>query len=326
VRGSRLEEYFARPAAAPTLPDGFAVEAEATLSAVGDLMPHPYLAASRVTLYRDVADVIFDADLAMANLECVVIDAPPNLMIDMTAGPPVAMNRAAFDVVCGAFGFLTTANNHSLDFGEPGVESTLAAVRDRGVVSHGTNEHDRDAERPAFVERNGIRIAIVAHTFGTNAHRAPAARPRIVNHTKLNRTVSQIDFSLLEAQLAAARGVDFVVAQLHWGMEFELYPRPEQLAVAHHIAELGADAIIGHHPHVLQPMEHYRTRRDPARVVPIYYSLGNLTNPFSLPYMWRSGVARIALAKGARTFVRSATLTEVDQVMGASTISLRPVA
>jgi poly-gamma-glutamate synthesis protein (capsule biosynthesis protein) len=62
--------------------------------------------------------------------------------------------------------------------------------------------------------------------------------------------------------------VDFIVVQLHWGMEFEMYPRPEQLEVAHHIAELGADAIIGHHPHVLQPVEVYHGK-------PILYSLGN---------------------------------------------------
>jgi poly-gamma-glutamate synthesis protein (capsule biosynthesis protein) len=264
----------------------------------------------------------------MANLECVVLDQPPKLEIDFKAGPPVAMNREAFEIAAGRFDFLVTANNHSLDFGEPGVASTIAALRARGVASHGMNEHDADAARATVIERNGIRIGILSHTFGTNAHRAPASRPRIVNHTKLNRTLAEIDFSLLEAQLqwCAASGVDFVVAQLHWGMEFEMYPRPEQLAVAHHIAELGADAIIGHHPHVLQPMENYRTRRDPDRVVPIYYSLGNLTNPFSLPFMWRSGVARLAIAKGhARTYVRSAELIEVEQAMESSMIALRRV-
>jgi poly-gamma-glutamate capsule biosynthesis protein CapA/YwtB (metallophosphatase superfamily) len=299
---------------------------EATLTAVGDLMPHPYLTASRDSLYRDVGDLIFEADLAMANLECVVLDAPPKLVVDFKAGPPIALDRAAFDVAAGNFGFLATASNHSLDFGEPGVESTIAAVRAAGIAFHGINEHEDEAERATVIERNGIRIGIVAHTFGTNAHAAPPGRPRIVNHTKLNRTRAEIDFALLESQLrsCASSKVDFVVVQLHWGMEFETYPRPEQLEVAHHIAELGADAIIGHHPHVLQPVEYYRPRRDPDRVVPIYYSLGNLTNPFEHPYMWRSGVARLTIAKGTqRTYVRSAELVEVDQVLDGETIRLR---
>lgn len=110
-----LDDYFAR-VVAPSLPAAFVADHAATLSAVGDLMPHPYLTASRESLYRDVADVIFDADLAMANLECVVLDAPPELVVDLEAGPPVALDRAAFDVAAGHFGFLATASNHSLDF------------------------------------------------------------------------------------------------------------------------------------------------------------------------------------------------------------------
>ncbi len=79
------------------------------------------------------------------------------------------------------------------------------------------------------------------------------------------------------------------------------------------------DAIFGHHPHVTQPCEHYRTRRDPSRVVPIYYSLGNLTNPFAAPLLCRSAVARLTLAKGTvedrtpRTYVQTAKTHHVVQ-------------
>jgi hypothetical protein len=82
---------------------------------------------------------------------------------------------------------------------------------------------------------------------------------------------------------------------------------------------------------VLQPVEHYQTRRDPDRVVPIYYSLGNLTNPFALAFMLRSGVARLVVAKGTRNdgsthaYVRSAEMIAVDQVIepGTAAIALR---
>jgi poly-gamma-glutamate synthesis protein (capsule biosynthesis protein) len=115
-------------------------------------------------------------------------------------------------------------------------------------------------------------------------------------------------------------------------MEYELYPRPGQIELAHHLAELGVDAIVGHHPHVVQPVEYYRTRRDAERVVPVFYSLGNLTNPFSAPHLCRSGVARVALARGAtkdgnwRTYVKSATLSEVVQVadIAGQKLSLQP--
>jgi poly-gamma-glutamate synthesis protein (capsule biosynthesis protein) len=113
--------------------------------------------------------------------------------------------------------------------------------------------------------------------------------------------------------------VDFLVAQLHWGYEHELYPRPEQIGLAHRMAEMGVDLVVGHHPHVVQPMERYRTVRDPHRIVPIYYSLGNLVNPFSAPYLCRGGIARVEIVRGrlpggtVATLVAKAELATVEQ-------------
>lgn len=111
--------------------------------------------------------------------------------------------------------------------------------------------------------------------------------------SRAQRRVEAADLDQLTRQIEHARGagVDFLVGSPPLGLEHELYPIPEQLELAHHLAELGVDAVLGHHPHVLQPMELYRTRRDPRRLVPIYYSLGNLINPFTAPDSCRSGVA-----------------------------------
>jgi poly-gamma-glutamate synthesis protein (capsule biosynthesis protein) len=324
VRGSRLEERFAQQDAFDwTPPADFAVTGELRLAAAGDLMSHPYLARSGDSLYGELADVLFGADVSMANLECVVLDRALGLTIDTTAktGPPLVLARDAFEVAAGSWSFLATACNHSLDFGEQGVASTIAALRERRIEFHGLNEREDDADRATIVEKRGIRLGIVSHTFGLNGRQPPPHRPRIVNRMRLNGPADRLDLGPLEAQLRHCEeaGVDFVIAQLHWGMEFELYPRPEQLDVAHRLAELGVDVILGHHPHVVQPVEHYRTERDPLRVVPIYYSLGNLINPFSAPFMGRSHVAALELVKGScpggasRTYVRRASVIEVDQ-------------
>lgn len=322
VRGSGLEERFAhRETFEWTPPDDFTPASTLRLSAAGDLMGHAYLARSDDSLYREVADLLFGADLSMANLECVVLDRAVELAIDTKGGPPLVLARDAFEVVAGSWDFFAAACNHSLDFGERGVAATIAALRDRRIAFHGINEREDDADRATIVEKRDFRVGIVAHTFGLNGHRPPPHRPRIANRMMLNGLADRLDLGPLEAQLrhCAEAGVDFVIAQLHWGMEFELYPRPQQIEVAHRLAELGVDAIIGHHPHVSQPVEHYRTRRDPLRVVPIYYSLGNLTNPFSAPFMCRSGVAEIELVRGSRpgapprTYVRRAGIVEVDQ-------------
>ena len=184
-----------------------------------------------------------------------------------------------------------------------------------------------------MIDRNGIKIGIVAYTFGLNGRKPPAARPNIVSRMLLNDGAGANDFGQLRAQLdwCKSAGIDFVIAHLHWGYEFEYFPSPEQQELAHHVAELGVDLVVGHHPHVLQPAEFYRTRRDPLRVVPIFYSLGNLINPFSAPYLCRGGIARLELAKGRladgtkRVYVRDAVLVEIVQQVDAEARRVRLV-
>jgi poly-gamma-glutamate capsule biosynthesis protein CapA/YwtB (metallophosphatase superfamily) len=327
VDGSGLETFFAnRGPFTWTQPAAFAVTGSLRLTSVGDLMSHPFLAGSKESLYRSVADSVFGADISMGNLECVVRATAQDLKIDVRAGPQLVLDHEAFRAVTshrsGQYDFLAAACNHSLDFGVDGVTSTIAALRDQGIAFHGVNEHEDDADRATILERRDFRVGVVAHSFGLNGRRPPADRPRLVNRMRLNGPATELDLAPLVKQLGHCKeeAVDFVVAHLHWGMEFEFFPRPEQIQVAHRIAELGVDAIIGHHPHVLQPVEYYRTERDPLRVVPIFYSLGNLTNPFSAPYMCRGGIAQLELVKGnggdgaSRSYVRAAQVVEVDQV------------
>lgn len=341
-RRSGLEEHFARQdLRAPLLPSGFDVLEEITLSAAGDLIHHPYLASSTQELYADarVREALFGADLPMANLECPIAAADDVAFeFDSRRAPLLVYDRASFDCVrrAGArrFLFLSTACNHSLDFGEAGVERTLAALEAEGIAQHGLNRSQEEALRPTIVETRGLRIAMVAYTFGLNAHEPPPERPWLVNAMRLNDGVAANDFRQLRRQLdvCAREDVDFTIAHLHWGMEHELYPTPRQVELAHHLAELGIDAIIGHHPHVIQPVELYRTRRDPRRVVPVYYSLGNLVNAFSAPYLCRSRIAQLRLAKGRdadgveRTYVSEAGMLDVEQRADEATrtISLRP--
>jgi poly-gamma-glutamate synthesis protein (capsule biosynthesis protein) len=112
--------------------------------------------------------------------------------------------------------------------------------------------------------------------------------------------VDNPDISQIEHQIAYCReeGCDFVVLSLHWGLEHELYPHPEQLDWARRFAECGADLIVGHHPHIIQPIEIYRPARDPHKPVPIMYSLGKLTPIMSNSATILSLVAQLKLAKG----------------------------
>ena len=130
-RGSGLESLF-REQRPPrdALPAGFERETEITLSAVGDLITHRFLRRSSDTLYRQVSDLIFDADIAMANLECPVIpDRSASFSFRTNAGPLLYFDATEFATVTShgprQYALVSTANNHSLDFGAAGVDSTL---------------------------------------------------------------------------------------------------------------------------------------------------------------------------------------------------------
>jgi len=327
VKGSGLESFFEKQKHFQwSLPPGFRPESEIRMTSVGDLMDHPFLPDSADHLYESVSDLIFGADISTANLECVVFpEGSGSFTIRTTEAPPLYYKRENFDTAKGhrgrKYSFLATACNHSLDCGETGVASTIRALRSEGISFHGVNESEKDADSATIIEKKGIKVALLSHTFGLNAKKPPKDKPWIVNRTHLNGKLDEVDFSRFERQIRYCREnkADLVIAQLHWGMEHEHYPRPDQLEVAHHLAELGCDVVIGHHPHVIQPLECYHTKRDPDRFVPIYYSLGNLINPFSHPEFRRGGVARISLVKGiaqdgsTRTYVKHADMIEVLQ-------------
>jgi poly-gamma-glutamate synthesis protein (capsule biosynthesis protein) len=129
------------------------------------------------------------------------------------------------------------------------------------------------------------------------------------------------DTTAIESQIAACRkmGCDLVFVALHWGLEFEFFPHPHQRMWAHRFAEVGADMVIGHHPHVIQGVEIHRVPGDPERQVPILYSLGNLTPVLSHPATTLSMVARLRLVQGrllgrARTVIAGLDLTPVLMV------------
>lgn len=338
TKGSGLEGFFrAQRRFEWALPAGFEVETELRLASAGDLMDHPYLAGSGGALYAAIEDLLFGADISTANLECVVTPDVQAFTIKTTEAPPLAYRPGGFEVVKGSssrgYTFVSTASNHSLDCGEAGVVSTRRALTEAGIAFHGVNESEDEAERGTVVERRGIRVGMLSHAFGLNAKKPPANKPWMVNRTHLNGRAGQIDLSRLRRQVQWCRDheVDLIVGHLHWGLEHEYYPRPEQREVAHELAELGLDVVIGHHPHVLQPTEHYRTRRDPDRVVPIYYSLGNLVNPFTHAAFRLGGIAQLALAKGrtadghVRTYVREATCATVFQEIDRERRQLRLV-
>jgi poly-gamma-glutamate capsule biosynthesis protein CapA/YwtB (metallophosphatase superfamily) len=318
MRGMGLEEYF-QPYLRTThnlRPAEFRSEREWTFSAVGDLMCTRGLENSKNQLYREVKELVFGADIAYANLESTLAPSRPEpLTLSTDESPLINVTAEQYDTLIAhgdrRFDIVQLANNHILDCGETGVRETLGRLEHDKIEHIGVNETEEASNRPRISEHQGLRIGWVAHTFSVNLKPFPKGKPWIVNVTPFH-TVREPSTALIERQIGACRaaGCDLVFVGLHWGLEFECYPHPEQLIWAHRFAEAGADLILGHHPHVVQPVEIYRTAD--RRSVPILYSVGNLTPVFSHPATVLSLVARMRLARGLQSSARRTLICELE--------------
>jgi poly-gamma-glutamate synthesis protein (capsule biosynthesis protein) len=306
--GSNLREYFRDQDLSVAPPEGFSETAGMTLCAGGDLLAYAGIRPDNTPgLWDDVRDFYFSGDLAYANLEAPIAYKLPPQYLPKSIMEHGAMNGtpAMFDrIVEGgkAVNYFSTANNHSLDMGEEGLRETLDFLDARGYPHVGTARSPEERDKVAMVEKGGVKTAFVSFTFGTNTSKIPEGKSYLVNSLRLNKPDE--DLSPLAAQIAAARaaGADFVIALLHWSLEFETYPATNIVAMGHRVAELGVDAIIGNHPHNVQPIEKYACADKAtvaAREVLIFYALGDLLSLHrTIPDSRLACLVRLRLSKG----------------------------
>lgn len=166
----------------------------------------------------------------------------------------------AFALRQAGINIVTLANNHLLDCGRAGVLETLEALDKAGVAAVGGGVDHRAAHQPAIRQAGQLRIGVLGYYW----NRRCAATPQLPG------SAMDLPDALAEDIGALRRQVDRVVVTIHWGTPYRRRPSGEEQAKARLAVDCGADAVIGHHPHVAQPVEVYRGR-------PIIYSLGNFT-------------------------------------------------
>ena len=249
-----------------------------TILAVGDLMTHtPQLTSAKTDdgydftpCFAQVAPRISAADLAIGNFETVTAGAERGYTGYPTFNAPDEYAEAA---VGAGFDVLTTANNHTLDRGPSGLERTREVLEGLGVLTTGTARTAEEAEEILVADVRGVKIAVLAYTYGMNGFTAPADRPWMVN---------VIDRVAMAARVKEARAleVDLVIVSIHNGVEYQRQPSASQTAVEHTMIDAGADVVLGSHPHVIQPMETVSTTRDDGspRTAFIIHSLGNFVS------------------------------------------------
>lgn len=280
-----------------------------TISVVGDLMCHgPQFEYAKVgkdsfdfnPVYRNVKNILESSDFTFGNLETVTAGKKNG---GYTGYPFFNTPTEYLDALKNAgFDFLVTANNHSLDRSEKGILKTIEELKLRNIGYAGTYYSNKDRDSIRVININGIKIAILAYSYGTNGNPIPKGKDYLIN---------LIDYKLIEKDINSAKRnkPDLILVHYHFGEEYKREPVQFQKEVVNKTIELGADIIIGGHPHVLQPVDFYETNNgniDPGFVA---YLMGNFISNQQDRYKDAGMILSIKLKKHFYT-----NLIEIEEV------------
>lgn len=247
--------------------------AKITLSAVGDILIHDsvykdaYKKGQGKTYHFDpmfarVKSLMEQADITFANQESIAGGAEIGLSSYPMFNSPFqisdTLQQAGVDIV-------SMANNHTLDRKEQAILNAIGYYEKIGLPYVGAYKDEEDRNKIRVLEKNGVKVAFLAFTYGTNGLTAPQGKEYLVNYIDKDRIRQEIS--------KAKQQADVVVLSLHFGIEYQMNPNEEQKELAKFAVKKGADIILGHHPHVLQPAE-WVEREDGTKGF-VVYSLGN---------------------------------------------------
>lgn len=266
---------------------------EITLSAIGDLLIHDtvYEDAFNGTEYNfspmldKVAPFLQQSTITMANQETMIGGVEIGLSSYPTFNSPKkigdALQKAGIDVA-------TLANNHTLDHGEAAIQSAISYWDKIGMMYTGAYKSKKDQQKIRVLQTDqDISVAFLAYTYGTNGIPVPDGKEYLVN---------VIDKQKIAADIAEAKKLsDVIVLSLHFGKQYERMPNERQKELVQFAADHGVQVVIGHHPHVLQPVDWVKGKNGNKTFVT--YSLGNFLSGQDEFYNRIGGMVRITIRK-----------------------------
>lgn len=280
-----------------------------TIAAVGDVLLHSPLQQQAYgpqgfeSLWKNVQPLFSKTDLTYGNLEGPCAEGTttggsttdPGMKFDdrvYSSYPQFNYNPALIPALKTAgFDVVSTANNHAMDRRSLGADKTVANLEKNEMPFTGTRSTaNMDAPWYAITETKGVRIAWLACAFSTNG--IPDTKNQVLSCYEDKTTL----IATLK-ELKARTDVDAILMTPHWGVEYQHSPQQQEKNLAHEMLEAGATAILGGHPHVVQPMEKYTTKD--GREGFVIYSLGNFVSGQSGVDKQSSLILYLGLTKGA---------------------------
>lgn len=224
-----------------------------SMSVIGDIMCHnsQYNDAHQNGTYdfsyvfEDIKQYIENSDVAIGNLETTFAGKVKGYSSYPNFNTP---ENLAQDLKELGIDILSTANNHSLDTGYSGIESTINYLDEAGIEHIGTYKSEEAQNEVLIKDVNGMKIAFLAYTYGTNGISIPKGREYCIN--LINK-----DLILKQLESVKNQKPDVICVNMHWGEEYQTMPNNEQKKLSEFLFQNGVDIILGSHPHVLQPME-----------------------------------------------------------------------
>lgn len=233
---------------------------------VGDALLHStiYKDAFNGTTYdfsnqlKFIKPIINSYDLGFYNQETILGGTELGLSTYPRFNSPQEFGDAMIDA---GFNIVSLANNHTLDRGEKAIINSSSYWKSNPeVLVAGSYASLLDSEQVNIKKKNNITYTLLAYTTSTNGLYPPSGKEYFVNIYNEEKVKSDYD--------KVKDLVDIVIVSMHWGSEYVYNPTSEQIEIANYLASLGVDIVIGHHPHVVQPITKIENTL-------VFYSLGN---------------------------------------------------
>lgn len=255
---------------------------ELKLAFVGDIMVARHVGRNILRYgteypFKDVAPVLKSADMAFGNFEGTfsgnkITGSNKNLVFRAPATFASALVSGGIDIV-------SLANNHMLDAGRAGVLSTIDNLESRGIKTIGAGRTNNEAYACRIIESKGVKVGFLAFTDIANSGLANA----IATSYRAGVATASNLAHLRNLITSAKSRCDILVVSFHFGNEYQTKPNARQKLLAKSAINSGADIIIGHHPHVLQPVVQIKGKT-------VAYSLGNFVFDNHKPSRARTGI------------------------------------
>lgn len=208
-------------------------------------------------MFTDIAPIIKDYDLKFYNQETIIGGKKIGLSSYPRFNSPDEIGK---DMTKIGFNLVNLATNHTLDRGEKAIQYSTEFWNRQNVYAVGSYNSKEESNKVIIKEQNGITYTLLGYTVSTNGIPVPKGKEYLVNVYDKEKVKQDIE--------KVKNKVDVIIVSMHWGTEYTNTPTKEQREIAKYLSSLGVDVIIGHHPHVIEPIEFI----DNTLVI---YSLGN---------------------------------------------------